>query len=134
VGVCLAVLAWRVDTAAREADVGWWAFTKGPVLFAVVTAVVLCAGVASARLIRGASLRHRAWPAFAGALAAAVLAAIPIDFYYEDGCNGHATISPVAAVPFIALTRSETAVASYQDTSTLMFCFRGPGRPVLGAG
>jgi hypothetical protein len=100
------------------------------VLAAVVAAVLLCAVVAVARLIRRSTSRRRPWPAFAWAVAVALLAAIPIDVFYDDGCNEHQTVSPVVAAPFIVWNRPETSVGSYNDVTTLMACFDGPGPPL----
>ena len=128
VSVCFAVFAWGVTAAEREADIGWWRFTKAPLLFAVVAALPLCAGVAAFRLCRGAPSRRRAWPAFASAAAVALLAATPVSFFYDDGCNDHWTTSPAAAAPFIAVTRPDNSRASYNDMSTLALCSRTPLR------
>jgi hypothetical protein len=126
VSVCLTVFAWRVGEAAREDDAGWWLFTRGPVLFAVLAAVVLCAVLAAFRRSRGAPRRYRASVGFASAVAVAVLAATPISVDYDDGCNDHSTVSPAVAAPFLALTRPQAAVASYTDRTTLVACSNKP--------
>jgi hypothetical protein len=126
VSVCLGVFAWRVTDAAGEDGAGWWLFTSGPVLFAVLAAVVLCTVRAAFRRSRGAPPRHRASVAFASAVAVALLAATPISVDYDDGCNDHSTVSPAVAAPFLALTRPRAAVASYTDRTTLVACSDKP--------
>jgi hypothetical protein len=122
VSVCFAVFAWRVSEAEREADVGWWLFSRGPVRFALLAVFALCTAVAAFRLIRGTRPRHWTWPPFAVALAVALRAATPIRVAYNDGCNDHWGVSPAVAAPFVALTRPQAAFASYNDIVTLMAC------------
>jgi hypothetical protein len=50
-----------------------------------------------------------------------------IHLAYDDGCNEHQTVSPVAAAPFVVWNRPETSVGSYNDVTTLMACFKGRG-------
>jgi hypothetical protein len=128
VSACLTVFGWRVTEAAREDGAGWWLFTRGPVLFAVLAAVVLAVLVAYRRS-RGARPRHRASVGFASAVAVALLAATPISVDYDDGCNDHSTVSPAVAAPLLALTRPQAAVASYTDRITLVACSNKPLPP-----
>jgi hypothetical protein len=129
VSVSLTVFAWRVTQAAREDDAGWGLFARGPVLFAVLAAVVLCTVLVAFRRSRRAPPRHRASVAFASAVAVALLAATPINVDYDDGCNAHWTVSPAVAAPFIALTRPEATVAYYTDRTTLRACSHKPLPP-----
>ncbi len=124
VSACLAAFAWRVSETADEAEMGWWLFTRGSVLFAVLAAAIFCAVVAVFRLIRGARPGRQTRPTSGWAVALALLAAIPISFSYNDGCNDHWTFSAAAAVPLIAVAHPQTSVASYDDVSTLMLCFK----------
>jgi hypothetical protein len=93
------------------------------VRFAVLAVFALCTVVAAVRLIRGTRPRHWTWPAFAAAVAVPFVAATPISVSYNDGCNDHGAVSPAVAAPFVALTRPQAAVASYNDIVTLMACF-----------
>jgi hypothetical protein len=132
VAACFAVFAWRVSEADREADLGWGLITRGPVLFAVLAAVVLCTVTVALRLVRRVPPARLRWRAFAPAVAVALLAATPISFVYDDGCNDHSTISPVATTPLIALTHPQHTVTSYSDVSTLVACSnrQSAGRPL----
>lgn len=55
-------------------------------------------------------------------VATALLATVPADVTYYDGCNTHDTVSPLALVPVMALTRPERASGAYLDSYTLMAC------------
>lgn len=59
---------------------------------------------------------------------ASLVAAMPADLTYDDGCNEHWTVAPVVLVPALAATRPDRATVAYGDGSTLMACFSDRGR------
>lgn len=105
VSACLAAFAGRISETADEPDTGWWLFTRGPVLFAVLAAVTFCAVVAVLRVTRGARTGRQAWPTFGWAVALALLAAIPISFSYDDVSTLMLCLKPRERIP--ALTSDE---------------------------
>jgi hypothetical protein len=81
--------------------------------------LVLCAAVAVVRRLG----RGGGPAAFAAAIALAAVLTIPVTFSYDDGCNDHETVSPLGAVPLVAVAKPERSRGSYSDAFTLMACF-----------
>lgn len=123
--VVAGAFAWSVRAVGAEGE----GFTAGPPLtLSAVFAVVL--GLVAAALWRLAPrVRAIRAPGAACLVAgASLVAAMPADLTYDDGCNEHWTIAPLVLVPALAATRPDRATVAYGDGSTLMACFSDSGR------
>jgi hypothetical protein len=114
------VLAWRLASFASTDVWGTWRLAfRGAALSAGLYA---CGGVGIALV--GAAL-GRTWSMVPVAMTitfVALLAAVPVDFAYDDGCNDHQTTSAIGLIPVLALTRPEGATLSYEQLQTLVAC------------
>jgi hypothetical protein len=114
------LLTWRLASFAGTGVWGTWRLAfRGA---AISAGVYACGGIGIALI--GAAF-GRTWSAVPVAMAiilVALLAAVPVDFTYDDGCNDHHTTSAIGLVPVLALTRPEGATLSYEQLQTLMAC------------
>jgi hypothetical protein len=122
--VVLLVVAAAFAYAVHAAIAGHEDVTAVPPLaLAAVSAALLGATVAALRVLFP---RVRALGAPAAAcltLSAALLAATPVDVSYDDGCNDHGSLAPLAWVPVLAAVRPALARGVYDDFTTEMACF-----------
>jgi hypothetical protein len=124
--VCAAIFAWRVDGAIRLYEpIPTWTFLRRPVELLVIAAVVFGAGLVLARRFWAHAGEVSAWRSAAVAGAVALVAATPVGFTYNDGCNDNTTQTAIALIPGTAIVRPENAALSYDGLTTEMACFDG---------
>jgi hypothetical protein len=101
----------------RERPIGVMVALSLPVAFVVTIAGLL--------LLRGRrGVRRQAVAAAAAcSLAAALLVSTPVAVGWDDGCNAHGALVPLAASPAV-LTSPEAFPLAYVDIQTLMLCDR----------
>jgi peptidoglycan/LPS O-acetylase OafA/YrhL len=119
--VAAGVLAWRLSMFAHQEYWGSWSLA----LRAAGLALGVYAGFSLALVTVTALFLRQKPPIQATATAlllVGLVAAIPVDFSYDDGCNDHTTVSPAGFVPILALSRPESATLSYQQSETLVLC------------
>jgi hypothetical protein len=116
-----AVVVWRLAAFASEPFWGSWHLALLGAGIAVGFYAVLAVGVVAIFALA----RKRRPPLEATAtlvLIIGLLAAVPVGFAYDDGCNDHTTDSPAGLVPVLALAHPTQSHLSYQDMTTLMAC------------
>jgi hypothetical protein len=121
--LCAAVFAWRIDAAIRLYEpIPTWSFLRRPAELLAIEVVVFAAGLVLARRAWPPARGAPAWRLAALAGAVALVAATPVGFTYDDGCNTNTTQTALALVPVTAVARPENAALSYDGLTTLMAC------------
>jgi hypothetical protein len=113
-----------VDGCSSDAfcDAGTWGAIALLVVLSFTIVLALVLGVLFARRGRpGLSRRGVGW-AVAGSLAVALVVSTPVSAGWDDGCNAHGALLPLAAYPLAILTSPEHYPAAYVDIQTLMLC------------
>jgi hypothetical protein len=129
VGACAAVFSWRTALFVSRSHQSWSLAVLGPVVVAVALATVLIGAIAASRVLSNwPGARHMGRAAMI-ATGLALLAATPVGFAYDDGCNDHHGQAAVAAAPLLALVRPSDGGGSYESLETLVVC-RHTDRPI----
>lgn len=125
----LAVFTWRSAVFARDLDDGAHRILL-PLLAAGLMTLALSVIATIGFLVAKAAGARSSWqpPASASLVAAllGVVAATPVTWRWEDGCNAHTATLPLASMPLTMATRPERPFA-YEDEQTLVACPRWAG-------
>ena len=113
-----------VDGCSSDAfcDAGTWRAIALLVVLSFTIVLALVLGVLFARQGRPGLSRRRVGRAVAGSLTVALVVSTPVSAGWDDGCNAHGALLPLAAYPLAILTSSEHYPATYIDIQTLIQC------------
>lgn len=122
----LLVLVAAVFAAQRGLELhaacdGYCSVTSGVQGSLVSLAAVLAAGAAVA-----AGWRGRRVPVLLTALAVGLVAAAPVSYAFDDGCNDHGAMAAIGAALVHQVTTPEAAPGTYMHLQTLMLCGDAP--------